>query len=103
MTGPLWDDCSLDGADVSGLFGDVLIRHAMPCPCRVTLNVMMRIAGAQDLPCIALSSASLRLARAGQAGLMIDRVLVCGWLADDFAVATICVLASWVMCIEARF
>ena len=82
MTGPLWDEDSLDDADVSGLFRarSLCPRHATPCPCRVTLKCDdedHRLArSAQDLPCIALSSFSLRLARAGQAGFMIDRVVV---------------------------
>lgn len=63
MAGPLWDEGSLDAADVSGPFRAVLVRNAMPrhgLPSNV--NVMMRIAGAQDLQCIALSRFSLRFA-----------------------------------------
>ena len=78
MTGPDWEDRSLDDADVSGLFCGLLVRHAMPCramPSNVKCDDKdrPRLAGAQDLQRIALHCrgflasrfASLELVRQG--------------------------------------
>lgn len=84
MTGPLWDDCSLDDADVSRLFWCCARSpcHAVLMPSNVKCDDEDRWRAGSTTHCIVEVLASFRYARAraSRAGLMIDRVLVL-WLA----------------------
>lgn len=86
MTGPLWDDRSLDAADVSGLFCAVLVRHAMPRRGNVKCDDEDRWRAGSTMHCIVevlacFRFASLELASAGLC-------FVAGWLANAGQLAT---------------
>lgn len=94
MTGPLWDDRSLDAADVSGLFCAVLVRHAMPRRGNVNASCddEDRWRAGSTMHCIVEVSRllSLRLARAGERRVddLTGLCFVAGWLANAGQLAT---------------